>query len=53
MIHLPFHLKAHHDAVIYGDIRMPDEGKAPIILIIHGFRGSKDWGFFPISLKSS
>ncbi len=47
MIHLPFHLKAHHDAVIYGDIRMPDEGKAPIILIIHGFRGSKDWGFFP------
>ncbi|MBM4173023.1 MAG: hypothetical protein FJ212_01540 [Ignavibacteria bacterium] len=47
MIHLPFHLNAYHDAGIHGDIRMPDEGEAPIILIIHGFRGSKDWGFFP------
>lgn len=47
MIHLPFQLKASNGAMIHGDIRMPDEGKAPIILIIHGFRGSKDWGFFP------
>ena len=47
MIQLLFQLKTYHDAVIHGDIRMPDEGKAPVVLIIHGFRGSKDWGFFP------
>lgn len=34
--------------IITGDIRMPDTSeKAPLAIILHGFKGFKDWGFFP------
>ena len=30
------------------DIRYPDTGaKLPLVFIMHGFKGFKDWGFFP------
>ena len=47
MICTAFELINTHNAVIHGDIRMQQQGKSPIILILHGFRGSKNWGFFP------
>ncbi|OGU13044.1 MAG: hypothetical protein A2X61_03540 [Ignavibacteria bacterium GWB2_35_12] len=33
---------------IRGDIRYPDKRKSlPCIILMHGFQGFKDWGFFP------
>ncbi|MGA2297586.1 MAG: prolyl oligopeptidase family serine peptidase [FCB group bacterium] len=33
---------------INGDIRYPNKtGKFPAILVLHGFKGFKDWGFMP------
>ena len=38
---------------VRGDIRMPDaRGKFPVLLICHGFKGFKDWGFFPLLSES-
>ncbi|MGA1249252.1 MAG: alpha/beta hydrolase family protein [Candidatus Kapaibacteriota bacterium] len=47
MKHVAFELHNTHDTLIHGEIRMPEQGSYPVILLIHGFRGSKDWGFFP------
>jgi len=35
-------------AVLRGDLRLPD-GPPPVsaIVLVHGFKGFKDWGFFP------
>jgi dienelactone hydrolase len=31
-----------------GDVRCPDLGaRLPVVVICHGFKGFKDWGFFP------
>ncbi len=48
MIRRGFTLAAGEGEVIRGDIRVP-EGPPPrsAILIAHGFKGFKDWGFFP------
>ncbi len=36
------------DFQIEGDIYLPEqEGKLPLVLVMHGFKGFKDWGFFP------
>lgn len=33
---------------IRGDLRLPRDGPpGPLLLICHGFKGFKDWGFFP------
>jgi pimeloyl-ACP methyl ester carboxylesterase len=44
-----FSLELPDDACIHGDIRYEEHhNSSPILLIIHGFRGSKNWGFFPV-----
>ncbi|MFC7441899.1 alpha/beta hydrolase family protein [Laceyella putida] len=36
------------DRIIRGDLFLPDTvPSAPTVLICHGFKGFKDWGFFP------
>jgi pimeloyl-ACP methyl ester carboxylesterase len=43
----PFRLEQPH-GVIRGDVRIP-EGPPPrtAVVLVHGFKGYKDWGFFP------
>lgn len=55
LIHETFQLEAGQTADgvplhIRGDIRIAQNGEAgtkPVLLISHGFKGFKDWGFFP------
>lgn len=36
--------------VIRGNVHLPDNPKgAPVVILCHGFKGFKDWGFFPIT----
>jgi len=46
--HLTFTREPRAGDVIHGDIRLP-EGPSPrsAVLMVHGFKGFKDWGFFP------
>ncbi len=48
MIHTTFELVPRPGDVIRGDVRIP-EGPPPrsAVLVVHGFKGFKDWGFFP------
>ncbi|HSG08528.1 MAG TPA: alpha/beta fold hydrolase [Longimicrobiales bacterium] len=48
MIHLTFTREARAGELIRGDIRLPD-GPPPrnAVVVVHGFKGFKDWGFFP------
>lgn len=48
MIHTTFTLDRPPGDWIRGDVRIP-EGPPPrsAILVVHGFKGFKDWGFFP------
>jgi len=46
MMITPFSINSG-DAIIHGDIHHAEHRTCPILLIIHGFRGSKNWGFFP------
>jgi len=48
VIRSTFTLKPRRGDVIRGDIRIPD-GPPPrsAIVVVHGFKGFKDWGFFP------
>ncbi len=46
--HDRFLLKNAHPDVIEGDIRFKNNGVLkPAIVVLHGFKGFKDWGFFP------
>ena len=47
VIHKAFVLASGDGASIYGDLRMPGHGTATAVVIVHGFKGFKDWGFFP------
>ncbi|SFS76750.1 alpha/beta hydrolase family protein [Marininema halotolerans] len=48
MEHQPFQLNLENDRVIRGDIRTPStEGTHTTLILCHGFKGFKDWGFFP------
>jgi uncharacterized protein len=43
-----FTLEPRPGDVIRGDIRVPDGARpATAIVVVHGFKGFKDWGFFP------
>ena len=47
---IPFEITNHSGDLIRGDLHLPDKkgGKpAPVVVICHGFKGFKDWGFFP------
>jgi pimeloyl-ACP methyl ester carboxylesterase len=46
MMITPFSIQ-NGEETIHGDIYHPRHTACPILLIIHGFRGSKNWGFFP------
>lgn len=48
MIHLPFTRHPREGDTIRGEVRVP-EGPPPrsAIVVVHGFKGFKDWGFFP------
>ena len=48
MIHNTFQLESPRGGIINGDVRMR-EGPPPrtAIVVVHGFKGFKDWGFFP------
>lgn len=46
MMITPFSIQ-HDDAIMHGDLHYAGHTSCPILLIIHGFRGSKNWGFFP------
>jgi pimeloyl-ACP methyl ester carboxylesterase len=48
VIQLPFLREPRRGDVIRGDVRIPD-GPPPrtAIVVVHGFKGFKDWGFFP------
>ncbi len=48
MIHLTFSRTPRPGDTIRGDVRIP-EGPPPrsAVVVVHGFKGFKDWGFFP------
>lgn len=52
MIRTTFAFEPRPGDTIRGDIRIPD-GPPPrsAVVIAHGFKGFKDWGFFPISAE--
>jgi len=41
-----FTLASHEGLPIHGDIDAPPDPSA-LVVIVHGFKGFKDWGFFP------
>jgi len=44
----PFRLELEQGLALAGRIETPADGPAPAVLLLaHGFRGSKDWGFWP------
>ena len=47
--HKTFELESINDGVIRGDVRAPMDlkDKYPVIIIAHGFKGFKNWGFHP------
>lgn len=42
-----FTLKGADGAPIAGDVYLPDAASPPLVIVIHGFKGFKDWGCFP------
>ena len=42
-----FTLKGADGAPITGDVYLPDAESPPLVIVIHGFKGFKDWGCFP------
>ncbi|SEM90739.1 alpha/beta hydrolase family protein [Lihuaxuella thermophila] len=37
------------ERLIRGEIRVPEgSGRLPVIIVCHGFKGFKNWGFFPV-----
>ena len=47
-IHRQYSLQASDGEMLAMDIRMPEGGvNLPVIVVAHGFKGFKDWGFFP------
>lgn len=42
-----FTLTGANGAPIRGDVYLPDAASPPLVVVLHGFKGFKDWGFFP------
>lgn len=37
---------------VRADVRLPDgDGPFPVVVVLHGFKGFKDWGFFPYACE--
>ena len=48
MIHRRFTLQSALGQPIHGDLRLPEgNGPHPVVVVCHGFKGFKDWGFHP------
>jgi cephalosporin-C deacetylase-like acetyl esterase len=48
VIHTRFTLESRLGEPIHGDLRLPDvPGPHPAVVVCHGFKGWKDWGFHP------
>lgn len=48
--HIPFSLDYGNGEMIKGDLKFSksnENGPLPLVIICHGFKGFKDWGFFP------
>ncbi|MBU8907329.1 alpha/beta hydrolase family protein [Desertibacillus haloalkaliphilus] len=50
-----FQIVMEEDLIIRGTVHASDEqlhrGKQPVLVICHGFKGFKDWGFFPYAAE--
>ena len=42
-----FELFTEENIAIRGDLATPSEPEAPVVVCVHGFKGFKDWGFWP------
>lgn len=48
MIHLPFRRMGPQGETIRGDVRIAERPPPrTAVVVVHGFKGFKDWGFFP------
>ena len=48
VIHSRFTLQSRLGQPIHGDLRLPEgPGPHPVVVVCHGFKGFKDWGFHP------
>ncbi len=48
MNRIPFQLPDAPHGIVRGDIYLPDDPRgAPVVVGCHGFKGFKDWGFWP------
>lgn len=45
---IPFSLPSADGFPLRGDLHLPAGPTRPPVLIVHGFKGFKDWGFFPL-----
>jgi dienelactone hydrolase len=53
MLRRSFTLTNSNEELLRGDLRHREDAKnAPAIIICHGFKGYKDWGFFPLLAES-
>lgn len=43
-----FSLLTEERLPLRGDLHLPETEGAPVVVCIHGFKGFKDWGFWPI-----
>lgn len=43
---MPFSLESREGLPIAGDLDVPERPRA-LVIVVHGFKGFKDWGFFP------
>ncbi|WP_317971217.1 alpha/beta fold hydrolase [Paenibacillus sp. CCS19] len=53
MMHETFAWELEPDIWLRGDVRMMEDGepRKPVIVLIHGFKGFKDWGMFPYAAQ--
>ncbi|WP_241674995.1 alpha/beta hydrolase family protein [Paenibacillus luteus] len=52
IVHQTFTLELNPGIYVRGDVRVKEEGgRWPVLLLAHGFKGFKDWGFFPYAAE--
>ena len=52
---VPFEIEGSEEELIRGNVHLPADdpgGKLPVVLVMHGFKGYKDYGFFPYLTQS-
>ncbi|WP_339206557.1 alpha/beta fold hydrolase [Paenibacillus sp. FSL K6-3182] len=52
ILHQTFTLELDPGVYVRGDIRVKEDGgRKPVLLFVHGFKGFKDWAFFPYAAE--